>query len=150
MTGATNFVASAAIVGGLLVVGTSVPASAQQSAARASAAPVVRLGSSAAPGSLTGVVLDERGLPVANVVVSALGAVTTVAVTDTAGRYQFGTLTPGPYLVRAHLSGYIAPRAQMVQVKASARSVSSIALRREGSEPILAAGIGLGGGSTSQ
>jgi len=149
MTGATSFVASAA-VGGLLVVGMPALASAQQSAARASAAPVVRLASSAAPGSLTGVVLDERGLPVPNVVVSALGAVTTVAVTDAAGRFQFGTMTPGPYLVRAHLSGYVAPRAQMVQVKASARSVSSIALRREGSVPVLAAGIGVGGSGTSQ
>jgi|KBSMisStandDraft_5_1062788.scaffolds.fasta_scaffold08089_4 Carboxypeptidase regulatory-like domain/TonB dependent receptor-like, beta-barrel len=144
MTGATSFAASA-VVGGLLVVGTPVIAPAQVNAARVSAAPVVRLSSSAAPGSLSGVVLDDRGLPVSSVVVSALGAVTTVAVTDGSGRFQFGTLTPGPYLIRAHLAGYVAPRAELVQVKASAGTLSNIALRREGSVPVLAAGIGTSG-----
>jgi hypothetical protein len=141
MTGTTSFLASAA-VGGLLVVGTGTTAAAQQGVARAYASPVARLASSAAPGSLFGVVRDERGLPVQNVVVSALGAVTTVAVTDASGRFEFGTLTPGPYLVRAHLAGYVAPRAQMVQVRASAQAVSTIALRHEGAAPVLAAGLG--------
>ncbi len=117
---------------------------AQQGAARTSASPVVRLAPSGAQGSISGVVRDERGLPVPNVVVSALGAVTTLAVTDASGRYEFGTLTPGPYLVRAHLSGYTAPRAHMVQVRASARTVSSIALRHEGGAPVLTAGLGVG------
>lgn len=144
MAGATSVLASAA-VGGLLVVGTPAYASAQQSAARASLSPVVRTASSAAPGSIAGVVRDERGLPVPNVVVSALGAVTTVAVSDSSGQFQFGALTPGPYLVRAHLAGYTAPRAQMVQVRPSARAVSAIALRREGVAPVLAAGVGLSG-----
>src|SRR5690349_17150357 len=120
MTGATRFLASAAL-GGLMVVGLAGIALAEQ-AARSSSSPVVRLASSSAPGSLSGVVRDERGVAVANVVVSALGAVTTVAVTDAAGKFEFGTLTPGPYLVRAHLPGYVAPRAQLVQVRASARA----------------------------
>jgi len=144
MTGATSFAASA-VVGGLLVVGTPALASAQLNAARVSATPVMRLSSSAAPGSLIGVVLDERGLPVPSVVVSALGAVTTVAVTDASGRFQFGTLTPGPYLIRAHLAGYVAPRAELIQVRASAGTLSTIALRREGSVPVLAAGLGTSG-----
>jgi len=148
MTGATSFVASA-LVGGLLVVGTPGFASAQVNAAPVSAAPVVRLSSSAAPGSISGVVLDERGLPVASVVVSALGAVTTVAVTDASGKFQFGTLTPGPYLIRAHMAGYVAPRAELVQVRASAGTLSTIALRREGSVPVLAAGIGISGIGTA-
>ncbi|MEQ1727462.1 MAG: hypothetical protein ABL982_03700, partial [Vicinamibacterales bacterium] len=78
-----------------------------------------------------------------DMVVSALGAVTTIAVSDSSGQFQFGSLTPGPYLVRAHLAGYTAPRAQMVQVRPSARAVSAIALRREGAPPVLAAGVGL-------
>ncbi|MGC4085866.1 MAG: carboxypeptidase-like regulatory domain-containing protein [Vicinamibacterales bacterium] len=139
MTGATSALASA-VVGGLLVVAAATEVSAQ-GAVRTSAAPAVRP-SSAAPGSMSGVVRDERGLPVEKVVVSALGAVTTLAVTDASGRFEFGTLTPGPYLVRAHLAGYVAPKAQMVEVRPSARSTSSIALRREGSVPVLAAGIG--------
>lgn len=148
MTGATSVLASAA-VGGLLVVGTANGAPAQQGVARPSGTPVVRPVSSAAPGSISGIVRDERGLPVENVVVSALGAVTTLAVTDASGRFEFGTLTPGPYLVRAHLSGYTAPRAQMVEVRASARSISTIALRREGAMPVLAAGLGGGEFSSS-
>ncbi len=134
---------ASAAVGGLLVVGTPAFASAQQSAARASLSPAVRTASSAAPGSIAGVVRDERGLPVPDVVVSALGAVTTIAVSDSSGQFQFGSLAPGPYLVRAHLAGYTAPRAQMVQVRPSARAVSAIALRREGAPPVLAAGLGL-------
>ncbi|MEQ1731286.1 MAG: hypothetical protein ABL982_23195, partial [Vicinamibacterales bacterium] len=66
MAGTTSVLASAA-VGGLLVVGTPAFASAQQSAARASLSPVVRTASSAAPGSIAGVVRDERGLPVPDV-----------------------------------------------------------------------------------
>ena len=142
MAGATRVLASAA-VGGLLVVGAPAFASAQQSAARESLSPVVRTASSAAPGSIAGVVRDERGVPVPNVVVSALGAVTTIAVSDSSGQFQFGGLAPGPYLVRAHLPGYMAPRAQMVQVRPSARAVSAIGLRREGVAPVLAAGVGL-------
>jgi hypothetical protein len=118
---------------------------------RASAAPVVRIASSTAPGALSGVVRDERGIGVANVVVSALGASTSLAITDAEGRFEFELLTPGPYLVRAHLAGYVAPRAEMVQVKASGRAVSAIALRHEGTAPVLAAGLGLSelGGTTA-
>jgi hypothetical protein len=89
------------------------------------------------------VVRDDRGLPVAGVVVSALGATTTIAITDTFGHFEFSLLAPGPYLVRAHLPGYLAPRAQTVQVGPSNRSVSTIAVRRSAlAAPILAAGVG--------
>ena len=104
-------------------------------------APVVRPASSSAPGSISGVVRDQAGLPVPNVVVSALGALTTIAVTDSGGHFQFGSLTPGPYLLRAHLAGFVAPKAQMVQVRASGEALSSIAIRREGT--VLAAGLGV-------
>lgn len=142
MTGTTSFLASAA-VGSLLVVGIPSASPAQQSAARAVSSPIARLTSTAAPGSIAGVVRDDRGIAVPRVVVSALGAVTTVTLTDASGRFDFGALTPGPYLVRAHLAGYVAPRAQMIQVRASARAVSAIALRREDAPKILSAGIGL-------
>ncbi|MEQ1908190.1 MAG: TonB-dependent receptor [Vicinamibacterales bacterium] len=142
MTGATSFLASAA-VGSLLVVGIPTASPAQQSAARAVSSPIARLTSPAAPGTIAGVVRDDRGVAVPRVVVSALGAVTTVTVTDASGRFDFGSLTPGPYLVRAHLAGYVAPRAQMIQVRASARAVSAIALRREDAPKVLSAGIGI-------
>lgn len=138
---ATRFVASAA-VGGLMVLGPfgAVPARAQ-SARGSSVQPVGRVASFAA-GSILGFVQDEKGSPVSGVVVSALGATTVFAVTDRNGRFEFGTLAPGPYLVRAHLTGYVAPSAQMVQVRASARATSAIELRHSGSAPVLAASIG--------
>lgn len=150
MTGTTRVLASAA-VGSLLVVGIPSDLAAQQAAARAVSSPGARFASTSAPGALSGVVRDDRGQPVPRVVVSVLGAVSSVAVTDGNGRFDFGSLTPGSYLVRAHLSGYAAPRAQLVQVRTSARAVSTIALRREDAPKVLAAGIGIGdfGGTTT-
>src|SRR5262245_12984359 len=104
---------------------------------------------SLAPGSIFGIVQDERGLPVPGATVSALGTTTAIAVSDRTGRFELRTLTPGPYLVRAHLSGYVASRGQVIEVRSSMRSTSSIALRRSASAStttttpsILAAGLG--------
>src|SRR2546429_2450956 len=103
---------------------------------------------SLATGSIQGMVQDEKGLPVAGAIVSALGATTAVALTDRTGRFELRTLSPGPYLVRAHLTGFVAPRGQIVEVRPSARSSSSISMRRAAvtvgtsSAPILAAGLG--------
>src|SRR5262249_6534715 len=72
---------------------------------------------SLAPGSISGIVQDERGLPVPGATISALGTTTAVVVSDRAGRFEIRTLTPGPYLLRAHLSGYIASRGQVVEVR---------------------------------
>jgi hypothetical protein len=140
MARASGLVASAAI-GSLLLLGAPT-VSAAQGAPEQPAQPVGRV-VSFAPGSILGVVRNESGEPISGVVVSALGATTTFVVSDRNGRFEFGTLSPGPYVVRAHLSGYLAPRPEMIQVRASARATSSIALRRAGSSPpLLAAGIG--------
>lgn len=140
MTTATRLLASA-VVGSLMVGGTAVSVRAQSVPSRSPVPPAARA-ASFAPGSILGMVQDERGLPVAGVVVSALGATTTVAVTDKNGRFEFGTLSPGPYLLRAHHSGFVAPRAMAIQVSPSARSTPAIGLRRVGSvAPVLAAGI---------
>jgi len=108
---------------------------------------------SLAPGAIHGVVQDERGAPVVGATVSALGTSLAVAVTDRGGRFELTTLTPGPYLVRAHSSGFVASRGQLVEVRPSTRVSSSIALRRVGSittssssYPVLAAGVS--GGSS--
>jgi outer membrane receptor protein involved in Fe transport len=99
----------------------------------------------AAHGELQGVVTDDLGEPLAGAVVSALGSTTAFAVTDRAGRFAFRLLPPGPYLVRAHLQGYIPPRARMIQVSNAAPATSSIALaRRAGPDQptqVLAAGL---------
>ncbi|HEV2982970.1 MAG TPA: TonB-dependent receptor [Vicinamibacterales bacterium] len=104
---------------------------------------------SLAAGSIHGTVLDEKGAPVAGAMVSALGTTSAFAVTDRAGRFELRTLSPGPYLVRAHSSGFVASRGQLVDVRPSGRSASSIALRHasisghSGSYPVAAAGFGV-------
>src|SRR4029077_11736800 len=81
-------------------------------------------------GTIQGLVLDESGAPVAGAVVSALGSSSAFAVTDRFGHFQLRSLQTGPYVVRAHLAGYVAPRGPVVRVLPSTRSSSSIALRR--------------------
>ena len=104
---------------------------------------------SLAPGAIHGTVQDEVGAPISGAIVSALGASSSFAVTDRAGRFEIRSLPPGPYLVRAHLTGFVAPRAQIVRVQPSARASSSIALRRvtaattaATAPPLVAAGVG--------
>ena len=93
--------------------------------------PVTRI-ASADTGLIEGKVIDEIGKPLDGVVISALGGTTAFAVSDKTGQYTLKQLPPGPYLVRAHLQGFLAARSTMVNVRPSARSASSFTLRREG------------------
>lgn len=101
-----------------------------------------------APGSIAGVVQDEQGAAIEGAVVSAVGSTSAFTVSDRGGRFVLPTLAPGPYLLRAHLTGLVAPRGQIIEVRPSARAASSIALHRVAtSEPdplrVLAAGLGV-------
>jgi hypothetical protein len=129
---------ASAALGGLMLLGAPALSMAQ---ARSSAQPVGWL-AALASGSIDGIVQDETGIPVAGAIVSAIGATTAAAVTDRNGRFELPTLSPGPYLVRAHLTGYVAPRAQVIEVRSSGRTSSSIALRRAGAPSLLTAGVG--------
>jgi hypothetical protein len=100
-------------------------------------------------GSIFGTVQDEKGAPIGGATVSALGATRVYSFTDRYGRFEL-RVAPGPYLVRAHLAGFIAPRGQIVEVRANSSSTSSIALRRATimtsslpvpAAPVLAAGV---------
>lgn len=137
MTRTTRLIAHAA-VGSLTLLYAGV------AVVRAQAPQVVTHLASIAPGSIHGTVQDEKGLPVPGAIVSALGASSAVAVTDRSGRFELRTLSPGPYIVRAHSTGFVASRGQVVEVRPSARVSSSIALRHAGSAspPILTAGTG--------
>jgi hypothetical protein len=94
-------------------------------------------------------VLDDRGAPLSGAVVSALGAATAFAVSDAQGEFTFRNLPAGPYLIRAHLQGYVPARARIVQVNASSRTLAAIALTRRGDvdapPDVLAAGVGATG-----
>jgi hypothetical protein len=116
--------------------------------AQGQAQPVMRL-ASLAPGSIQGQVRDEQGLPIAGAMVSALGSMSRFAVTDRGGRFELRTLSPGSYLVRAHSTGFVASRGQLVDVRPSTSASSSIALRRAASAgapsyPIATAGLDAG------
>jgi hypothetical protein len=69
-----------------------------------------------------------------------------MVVTDRIGRFELQTLPPGAYLLRAQIDGFVAPRSRMVDVRPSARTASSIALRRvvesKTRTPVLAAAPG--------
>lgn len=144
----TSSMTASAVVGGLVLLCVPV-------VVRAQGAPQIRPithVASMAVGSIQGTVQDEKGAPVAGAMVSALGSSTAFAVTDRIGRFELRTLSPGPYLLRAHLSGFVASRGQVIDVRPSARVSSSIALHHASvsgttvSSPVLAAGFG--GGAT--
>ena len=125
-----------------------VPATAAAQIARPLPEPVTQL-AAAAQIDVRGIVLDDRGEPVTGAVISALGSTTAFAVSDREGRFSFRNLAPGPYLVRAHLQGYLPARGRIVQVDVNNRSPFTIALTRrdQGEDPqILAAGVGATGG----
>jgi TonB dependent receptor/Carboxypeptidase regulatory-like domain len=129
------------MVGGLVLLCTTVVMRAQ------GPQPVTRVAALAA-GSIEGVVHDEKGTPIAGAMVSALGATTAFATTDRGGHFELRTLSPGPYLVRAHSSGYIAPRGQIIDVRPSSRVSSSIGLRHVSAPSVLTADFG--GASTTE
>jgi hypothetical protein len=91
------------------------------------------------------VIQDDKGQPLAGAVVSALGATTLFAVSDREGRFAFRSVPAGPYLVRAHLQGFVPPRARMISVNPGARQNSTLSLTRlatgDEAPAVLAAGV---------
>src|SRR3954464_4933749 len=135
---------TASVVGGLVLLCLPGLSSAQDAG---QLQPITRVASVGA-GSIQGTVQDEHGAPVVGATVSALGASTAFTVSDRSGRFEMRTLAPGPYLLRAHLAGFVASRGQVVDVRPSARADSAIALRHvstgnaPAASPVLAAGAG--------
>ncbi|HWF85817.1 MAG TPA: TonB-dependent receptor [Vicinamibacterales bacterium] len=138
----TSRLIASAVIGGLGVLCTAASVSAQTAAAE----PVSRL-AAVAPGSIQGTVQDEKGAPVSGALVSAIGVSAAFAISDRSGHFELRTLSPGPYLVRAHLTGFTASRGQIVDVHSSSRASSAIALHHVApGYPVLAAGVGPGTG----
>ena len=133
---------ASAVVGGLVLVCVPAVAIAQVAGQLRAVTHVASI----AAGSIQGTVLDERGAPVVGATVSAFGASTAFAVSDRTGRFEMRTLSPGPYVLRAHLTGFVASHGQVIEVRPSGRASSSIALRHVNaaptSTPVLAAGLG--------
>ena len=96
--------------------------------------------------ALRGIVLDEQGKPLEGAVASALGSMTTYAVSDADGLFVFKSLPYGPYLLRVHLQGYAPAPSRLIQVNREAVPVASIVLTRRADDdapvPVLTAGVG--------
>ena len=129
----------------VFVAGLVSPAISSAQVAPVAASPSIPQLVSLTSAELRGVVLDERGQPLQGVVISALGGTTAFAVSDRSGRFTLRELPAGPYLVRAHLQGYVPARGRIVQVTTSPRDIS-IALTRVAAtsdQPnVLQAGLG--------
>ena len=108
-------------------------------------APPVSQVASVSQTNLRGTVLDERGQPLPGAVISALGGSSAFAVSDREGRFTLRDLPSGPYLIRAHLQGYVPARGQIVHVTASTHEISIALTRVHGATDrpqVLQAGVG--------
>ena len=132
------------------MVGICLTLPAQPSLAQRASFPQPRLvNNQAAPvaAGLIGVVADDAGRPLAGAVVSAIGTESAFAVSGPDGRFAFRTLPRGPYIVRAHLQGYLPARGRLMQVTTtSARGPFTITLVKRSESidtpAVLAAGVG--------
>ena len=112
-------------------------------------------------GSITGVVSDDHGGPIAGAMVSALGTVTVAkAMTDDSGRFSFDALPAGDYTLQAHRTGFLGSARATVRVSGLSPALQRLQLRRLNSpvpttgtaapvpaRPIMAAGFGLPAGT---
>jgi Carboxypeptidase regulatory-like domain/TonB dependent receptor len=112
-------------------------------------------------GSITGVVSDDRGGPVAGAMVSALGTATMAkAMTDASGWFSIDALPIGDYTLQAHRTGFAGSARATVRVSGLSAASHRLQLRRlEGpvatsgatppvaARPIVAAGVALPAGT---
>jgi hypothetical protein len=111
-------------------------------------------------GSITGVVSDDHGGPIAGAMVSALGTVTVAkAVTDSSGWFSIEALPMGDYTLQAHRTGFLGSARATVRVSGLPPALQRLQLRRLNSpvatsgtspvpaRPIMAAGFGLPAGT---
>ena len=107
-------------------------------------------------GTISGIVSDERGKPVAGAKVTAIGVTIALAETDASGRFVTEALPAGEYVVKAHLAGFSASRREVVRVGEASAAVPLLQVRRLDSStsttpaeasvpsrPIVSAGFGL-------
>jgi hypothetical protein len=112
------------------VMGWTPIAEAQPGDLRAAADGPARQLAFAPSGSIEGIVADDRGVPLAGVLVSAVGVTSAVAVTDQHGVFTIRALPAGAYMVRAHLAGFVASPRQFVEVRGTSPSRYAITLQR--------------------
>src|SRR5215510_9016539 len=88
-------------------------------------------------GSIQGVVVDDRGGPLAGAMVSALGVTPAMTTTDARGRFLLQPLASGQYVLRVNHAGFVSTRREGVRVGASPSEVDRIQLRRSAEDASL-------------
>jgi hypothetical protein len=145
----TGLLAAAAIVG---LAGS--PASAQtRPERRPEFMPVGQQGQLArlSLGAIQGTILDDRGAPLADAMVSALSPFSTrMVMTDLRGRFRIQALPPGEYVLRINRAGFLSTRRDGVRIglAGATAEVDRIQLRRVddsplAARPVLTAGVAL-------
>ena len=136
---------AAALAGLSGLSGLAAPEVSAQPASQASravtpnrAAPLM---ASARQARIAGTIKDDLGSPIEGALVSALGATSSLAVTDRAGFFSLA-LPPGEYQIRVHSDGYSSTFREMVLLGAQASITRAIVLNRTGERTVLAAGLG--------
>lgn len=143
MTRRHRFVA-AALAGPLSVIGlsgTAVSDAAAQTSVPARGPVRVSQQVSAQQARIAGTIKDDNGAAIEGALVSALGATSTLTISDTAGRFSLA-LPPGEYQIRVHREGYTSTFRELLLLRASASITRAIVLRRTGERAVMAAGLG--------
>ena len=81
-------------------------------------------------GSIEGRVLDEKQVPIADAMVSAIGRTTAAASTDRDGRYTLRDLPYGPYILSVHSRGFYKSNGRTIQLTTAKVSVPEVKLTR--------------------
>jgi hypothetical protein len=82
---------------------------------------------------LSGLVVTDDGTPVGEAVVTVVGAVATMAITDPTGAFRIEALPPGAYLVRVHRPGFHTGQGQWLTVTPYATAAARLLLMRDAS-----------------
>lgn len=92
-------------------------------------------------GRVRGVVRDDRGQAVGGVAISAIGAITAVAMSDSTGRFVL-PLPSGEYLIHAHREGYVTAYRDLVLVRPSTSLERTITMTKSSAtRPVMVAGV---------
>ena len=132
------------VTAGLFALGTAPGAAGQ---APGPAAPGAAAPAPGAMGRIAGTVTDVHGHPLDGAMVSAFGPLgAELVVSDGDGRFVLPSLSPGRYLVQAHVAGFATSRRRFVLVTAGRPVVHAIAMSQvpPPSPPVLPALAGLG------
>jgi hypothetical protein len=128
MTTQAKVVVAAAVV--VLAGAVSAGAQTQPSAAPGWQAPGTVRRAPLDSGTISSLVRDASGSPVAGAIVSAVGGRTVTALTDASGHCTLRALPPGDYLVRVHRAGFAVGNSLVVRVRAGATASHEAVLRR--------------------